>query len=145
MSSTDTITFSRPLADGLLLQIAVSFSVVSTNGTHMVTGMVNESAPPATPETPVEAPRLATKRHTGESDEVYLQRLIKRDLAPPRMLSDWADCLSVSLRKLTAEKKAGRLKWVERGETKGGNAHLISANDVLEAVMRLNASKRSIN
>jgi hypothetical protein len=139
VSSTDTFSFSRRLADGTIMQVAISFSPMGTVGTNSFISEEMQIVSPATLAATPAATKASERRGPEETDAAYLNRL-SQEQAPPRMLSDWAKDLRVSLRSLTAEKKAGRIAFARRQETRGGNAHLVSPSEMLRTLNRLSHS-----
>ena len=137
---SQTISFTRQLEDGSQLEISMSLRFTRTAEGHMQVAVAD--ARPDTSEAGTEdtmAPPAET-RLPKETDSQYLQRLIAIGKAEPRILSQWAKHLKVSLRKLTEEKKAGRIAYVEKRETRAGNAHLITAEEMIKTVERLKAA-----
>lgn len=140
MHPTNTFSFTRQLEDGTTMEVSLAFRFTRTPDGHMHLAMADAMAlVPAEIVVPCE-PQRTDMRLPTESDEKYLHRLITQGLAKPRKLSDWAKCLSVSLRKLTLEKKAGRIAYELKGETRAGNAHLVAADEIMKAIQRLTSA-----
>lgn len=136
---TETISFTRQLEDGSQLEISMSFRFTRTADGHMRVAVADGRPRESEGCTEDTTPLQTETRLPKETDSQYLQRLIEIGKAEPRILSRWAKHLKVSLRKLTEEKKAGRIVYVEKRETRAGNAHLITAEEMLKAVERLKA------
>lgn len=137
---TETISFTRQLEDGSQLEISMSFRFTRTADGHMRVAVADGRPRESKGSTEDTTPLQAETRLPKESDSQYLQRLITIGKAEPRILSQWAKHLKVSLRKLTEEKKAGRIEYEQKRETRAGNSHLITAKEMIRAVERLTAA-----
>lgn len=74
----------------------------------------------------------APGRRPGEDDLAYLERLTAAGQTLDLTASDWSRQLpSISRRALMRAKREGLVSWTRRGHTRGGNAELIPAGDVL--------------
>lgn len=137
MHQTQSFTIARQLDDDSILEISMSFRISRSTDGHLRVAAV-DSAPVALDAgvAPAEAQTDGT-RLSDETDAQYLQRLITMDRAEPRILSRWAKHLKVSLRRLNQEKKAGRIAYAVKGETRAGNAHLITVTEMIKTVERL--------
>lgn len=138
MHPSNTFSFTHQLENGAMLEISMSFKVTRSADGHLQVA-IGESVveTPIPVITPDPAP-VSTKRSAKESDVQYLQRLIQMGEAEPRILPRWAKLIkNVSLRTLAAEKKAKRIDYVQKGETRAGNAHLISAAEMIKTLERL--------
>lgn len=136
MNPVNTVTLTHALNDGTTLEISVSLRVAcSPDGRlEVMTADAEIDAPPAAD---FSKQAMTTSRRRMETDAQYLQRLVEMGEGEPRILSRWAKLLKTSYRKLVAEKKAGRIEFVEKRHTRAGNAHLVSAEEMIKAVERL--------
>lgn len=134
MHPTNTVTLTHALNDGTTLEISVSLRITCAPDGHLQVVVADaESGAPAAHSKQV----MSINRRTVETDAQFLQRLVETGEGEPRILSRWAKLLKTSYRKLVAEKKAGRIDFVEKRHTRAGNAHLVSAEEMIKAVERL--------
>lgn len=138
MHPSNTFSFSHQLENGAKLEISLSFKVTRSADGHLQIAIGEPAAEsPVAVITPEPAP-VSGKRSAKETDVQYLQRLIQMGEAEPRILPRWAAMLTgVSRRKLMDEKKANRIEYVQKGETRAGNAHLITAKEMIKTLERL--------
>lgn len=137
MHPAQTISFTRQLEDGSSLEISMSFRFTRTDNSHMQVAVVDANDNTPQPEAGFARTSAANTRLPKETDTQYLQRLTAMGQAEPRILSQWAKHLKTSQRKLVEEKRAGRIKYTRKRETRAGNAHLITVTEMIKTVERL--------
>lgn len=137
MHPTSTFSFTRELEDGSLLEISMAFRFTRNSGGQLQVAVTDVAAEPRIDEVDDSDTIDRSKRLTKETDVQYLQRLISMGEAEPRILARWAKLLNVSLRALNKEKRSGRIKYVEKGHTRAGNAHLVTSAEVMKTLLRL--------